>query len=139
MHPSIIPTCGACLAFSLCMAGMMFTPPIRPALPRREGTAVALAPIPALFLPPPRHNPDPCQPIKLSKPGALGDFRGHGTVRLAVIIDIAGHIRELRVLSGHPMLINAAVDAARHWKFAPVIFKGEPVEVQSCIDVVFHP
>ena len=60
-----------------------------------------------------------------------------GTVRLHAIISKDGTIRELEVLSGHPLLQQAALDAVRQWRYQPTLLNGEPVEVDTTIDVIF--
>jgi protein TonB len=62
-----------------------------------------------------------------------------GTVRLSAIVGSDGHIKQLRVVSGHPLLIDSALSAVRQWTFEPMFLDGDPVEVESCFDVVFHP
>lgn len=63
--------------------------------------------------------------------------RIQGTVRLQAIIAKDGGIVELQVLSGHPLLVQAALDAVRQWRYHPTLLNGEPVEVVTTIDVVF--
>jgi len=70
---------------------------------------------------------------------ALGrQARVSGTVRLQGIIGKDGSIQQLQVLSGPPLLINAALDAVRQWLYRPTLLNGEPVEVIAPIDVIFH-
>jgi protein TonB len=61
-----------------------------------------------------------------------------GTVRLQGIIGKDGSIQQLQVLSGPPLLISAALDAVRQWRYQPTLLNGEPVEVISPIDVIFR-
>ena len=63
--------------------------------------------------------------------------RIQGTVRLQAVIAKDGSIQELQVLSGHPLLVQAALDAVRQWRYQPTLLNGEPVEVVTTIDVVF--
>ena len=63
--------------------------------------------------------------------------RIEGPVNLAAVIARDGTIENLRVLSGHPMLAPAAVDAVRQWRYRPYILDGEPVEVETQIRVNF--
>lgn len=63
--------------------------------------------------------------------------RIQGVVRLEAIISKAGTIERLQVLSGHPTLIQAALDAVQQWRYRPTILNGEPVEVVTTIDVHF--
>jgi protein TonB len=60
-----------------------------------------------------------------------------GTVRLAAIISRDGFIQNLQVVSGHPLLTTAAVDAVKQWRYQPTLLSGEPVEVITQIDVNF--
>jgi protein TonB len=53
------------------------------------------------------------------------------------VLGVDGRIHELRVVSGHALLIKAAMDAVRQWVFAPTLLNGEPVEVQAPIQVNF--
>jgi protein TonB len=60
-----------------------------------------------------------------------------GTVELMGVLGTDGRIHELRVVSGHALLIQAAMDAVKQWVFAPTILNGQPVEVQAPIQVNF--
>ena len=64
-----------------------------------------------------------------------------GTVFLAATITKEGGVQNLHLISGHPMLVNAALDAVRQWRYRPFLLKGEPVEVLTTITVNFqmHP
>jgi protein TonB len=63
--------------------------------------------------------------------------RIQGTVVLQAIIAKDGTIQDLKVLSGHPLLVRAALDAVRTWRYQPTLLNTEPVEVLTEIDVVF--
>lgn len=60
-----------------------------------------------------------------------------GAVVLSAIINKAGSIENLQVLSGHPLLVGAAVDAVRQWRYRPYILNTEPIEVETQITVKF--
>ena len=60
-----------------------------------------------------------------------------GVVHLNAVIAKDGTIQDLKVISGHPLLIQAAMDAVRQWVYAPTLLNGEPVEVVTQIDVNF--
>ena len=60
-----------------------------------------------------------------------------GTVRLHAIIGKNGSVQQLEVISGHPLLVQAALDAVRQWRYRPTLLNGEPVEVDTTIDVIF--
>jgi protein TonB len=63
--------------------------------------------------------------------------RTSGTVRLMGVIAKDGTVQELKVISGHPLLIPAALEAVRQWVYRPTLLSGEPVEVACPIDVIF--
>ncbi len=63
--------------------------------------------------------------------------RLQGVVVLSAVIDKAGKIRELALVSGHPMLAPAALKAVKKWKYRPYLLNGQPVEVETQIVVNF--
>ncbi len=63
--------------------------------------------------------------------------RIQGTVRLQAIIDKSGNVVQLEILQGHPLLVQAALDAVRQWRYQPTMLNNEPVEVVTTVDVVF--
>ncbi|HEY3705287.1 MAG TPA: energy transducer TonB [Terracidiphilus sp.] len=64
--------------------------------------------------------------------------RTQGAVVLQAVISKAGAIENLRVVSGSPMLQQAALEAVRQWRYRPYLLNGEPVEVETTIHVVFN-
>ena len=60
-----------------------------------------------------------------------------GVVLLQATISKAGDIENLTLISGHPMLTQAAIEAVRQWKYKPYLLNGEPVEVETQIQVNF--
>jgi len=63
--------------------------------------------------------------------------RIQGNVVLHAIIGRDGQVSELEVLSGHPLLVNAALDAVRQWRYNPTLLNGQAVEVETTITVSF--
>jgi protein TonB len=63
--------------------------------------------------------------------------RVQGTVLLAAVIGKDGTIQNLHVISGHPLLTQAAIDAVKQWRYRPYILNGEPVEVDTQVTVNF--
>ena len=61
-----------------------------------------------------------------------------GTVVLHALISKSGNIENLQVVSGHPMLTQSALEAVRQWKYRPYLLNGEPVEVETTIQVNFN-
>ena len=60
-----------------------------------------------------------------------------GTVILQATISKAGTIENLRAVSGPPMLQQAAIDAVKTWVYRPYLLDGQPVEVETTVEVVF--
>jgi protein TonB len=60
-----------------------------------------------------------------------------GTVKLHAIIGKSGNVEQLQVVSGHPLLVQSALDAVRQWRYQPTLLNGDPVEVDTEIDVIF--
>ena len=63
--------------------------------------------------------------------------RSQGIVRLEAIIAADGSIRNLRVVSGPPLLVSAALAAVKQWRYQPTLLNGTPVEVITGIEVNF--
>jgi protein TonB len=79
----------------------------------------------AVFTPPPLYPPIAIR------------ARVQGTVRIHAIIGADGTVQELKVISGNPLLVNAARDAVARWRYKPTLLNREPVEVDTEIDVNF--
>jgi periplasmic protein TonB len=63
--------------------------------------------------------------------------RVQGSVVLEVVINKEGSVETTRVLSGHPLLAQAAVEAVRQWRYRPVTLNGETREVVTTVTVNF--
>jgi len=99
-------------------------PPPRPTQTRiRQGGAVTAASL-----------VNRVQPVY---PPLARQTRVAGVVRLRAIISKDGSVQQLEVLSGHPLLVQSALDAVRQWRYRPTLLNGEPVEVDTTIDVIF--
>jgi protein TonB len=70
-------------------------------------------------------------------PAIARNARIQGIVVLQAIISKQGTIENLKVLAGHPMLVPAAIDAVRQWRYRPYVLNNEPVEVETQITVNF--
>ena len=58
-------------------------------------------------------------------------------MRLNIVIDKQGHISNISVISGHPLLIPAALDAVKQWVYNPTLLNGQPVEVATEVSIPF--
>ncbi len=63
--------------------------------------------------------------------------RIQGVVRLEAIISRDGTVQDLKVMSGHPLLVKSALEAVQRWRYQPTLLNGEPVEIITEIDVNF--
>jgi len=63
--------------------------------------------------------------------------RIQGEVILKAIINKDGEIQDLQLVSGHPMLVPAAIEAVKQWRYRPYLLNGQPVEVETTINVIF--
>ncbi len=96
--------------------------------------------------------PPPVDPIRVSSgvqeakrirmvkpvfPPIARQARISGTVKLEAMISKDGTVQNLKVLSGHPLLSQAAILAVQQWRYAPTLLNGEPVPVITLIDIVF--
>jgi TonB family protein len=60
-----------------------------------------------------------------------------GAVLLHAIIGKDGTVQDLQYVSGPPLLMKAAMDAVRQWRYKPTLLNGSPIEVDTTISVVF--
>jgi TonB family protein len=60
-----------------------------------------------------------------------------GIVRLDIVIDKQGRVSDIKVISGHPLLIPAALEAVKQWEYNPTLLNGQPVEVFTEVSVPF--
>jgi periplasmic protein TonB len=63
--------------------------------------------------------------------------RVSGTVILMARIDEEGNVVDLNVVSGHPLLRDAAIQAVKQWKYSPTVLNGDPMPVQATVNVIF--
>ncbi len=104
---------------------MMSPPPLKTTKPTRIKVGGQVEAAKLIFGPKPEFPP-------LAKMARI-----QGTVRLEAIISRDGTIEDLKVLSGHPLLVKAAMQAVARWRYQPTLLNGDPVEVATEIDVNF--
>ncbi|SRR5579883_1284213 len=75
--------------------------------------------------------------VRPQYPPLARQARIQGAVVLQAVIGKDGSIQNLRVVSGHPMLTGAALEAVKQWRYKPYFLNGEPVEVDTQITVNF--
>jgi len=75
--------------------------------------------------------------VQPTYPPLARQARIQGQVMLQALISKDGSIENLRLISGHPMLAPAALEAVKQWKYKPYMLNGEPVEVETTVQVNF--
>lgn len=128
---------GAGIAYGITDLVNRMIPVIKPLEPVKRDPS----PAPAAHAAPPRitsvrmatpvHRVDPLYP-PLAK-----QARVSGVVELLGVLGTDGRIHELKVLRGHPLLVNAAIEAVRQWIYEPTLLNGQAVEVSAPITVNF--
>jgi len=105
--------------------------------------------VPVPPLPPPVVKSDPVRisggvqaakliyQVKPAYPPLARQARIQGVVILEALIGKDGSISTLRVISGHTLLTQAALDAVKQWKYQPTLLSGEPTEVVTTVTVTF--
>jgi TonB family protein len=63
--------------------------------------------------------------------------RIQGIVTLKAVISKSGDVESLQLVSGHPILAPSAIEAVKQWKYKPFLVDGEPVEVETTVQVNF--
>ena len=71
-------------------------------------------------------------------PALARQARIQGNVVLHAIIGKDGRVGELEVVSGHPLLVQSALDAVKNWRYQPTLLNGDAVEVDTTITVTFQ-
>jgi len=99
-------------------------PVVQPRAPLRVGGRVR----------PPRvlSKPSPAYPPLAKQTKVQGD------VTIDAVIDTEGNVVEMRVVSGHPLLISAALDAVKQWKYEPTYLNDQAIAVQLIVTVTFQ-
>jgi len=70
-------------------------------------------------------------------PALAKQARIQGTVVLRAVIDREGIIQDLQVMSGRPLLVQAAINAVRQWRYRPYYLNDQAVEVETQVTVNF--
>ena len=75
--------------------------------------------------------------VQPNYPPLARQARIQGTVLLQAEISKDGTIENLRLINGHPMLAPAAIEAVKQWRYRPYMLNGEPVAVETQVQVNF--
>lgn len=76
--------------------------------------------------------------VEPSYPALARQARIQGVVVLTAIIDKNGSIQNLQLVSGHPLLAPAAIEAVKQWRYKPFLLNGQPVEMETTVTVRFQ-
>ncbi len=71
-------------------------------------------------------------------PAIARQIRLEGTVQLRAVIGRDGTVQSAEVLSGSPVVVQAAIKAILDWRYQPTLLDGEPAAVETLITVVFR-
>lgn len=118
-------------------------PPVSIAPPNTMGVASILAnPVPKPELVPQRISMGVTGGKQIRKvqpvyPQAARTMRLGGIVTVRAHVDRSGNVTKVDIVKGHPMLIAAALDAVRRWKYQPFLLNGQPIENDINVDVRF--
>ena len=63
--------------------------------------------------------------------------RVSGIVLLQVVVSETGQVKDAKLIRGHPLLNQSAIDAVRQWQYSPTLLNGEPVPVIATVTVNF--
>jgi periplasmic protein TonB len=75
--------------------------------------------------------------VKPEYPALAHEAHVSGTVVVDAVIDDRGNVVQARVVSGHPLLIDAALKAVLQWKYEPTSLNGQPISVELQVQVRF--
>jgi len=64
--------------------------------------------------------------------------RIQGSVILTTEIDKNGNVEDISLVSGHPLLAPAAIEAVKQWKYKPYLLNGQPIAVETQVTVAFQ-
>ena len=77
------------------------------------------------------------QKVQPIYPVLARETRTHGLVVLDCVIDQQGNVTQVKLISGHPLLVRAALDAVQRWKYQPTLLNGIPIAVEMKVTVTF--
>jgi protein TonB len=131
--------------------------PLRPTIPAQNISVASAPTLPAAPVTSPRlvtgspeiNPPPPADPQRRSDcyllyrveplyPRAAKEHRVEGTVTIHLEIGADGRVHNLRELSGPSLLVPAALEAAREWRFIPALLNGQPVGAEKDVSIVFQ-
>jgi TonB family protein len=70
-------------------------------------------------------------------PAIARSARVQGSVVMRAVIGTDGAIQQLELIKGNPLLVNAAMQAAKKWRYRPALLDGKPVEIETTVTINF--
>jgi TonB family protein len=115
-----------------------------PAVAPAPENSVAAAPSPRIVAglvlkPSDRFNP--CYlayRVEAEYPPEAQKQRIEGVVKIQQVVGVDGKVRSVKLLSGPPLLVPAALEAARYWRYLPALLNGQPVETEQDVEIAFQ-
>ena len=131
--------------------------PLRPTIPAQNVSVASAPTLPVAPVTSPRlvtgapeiNPPPPADPQRRSDcyllyrveplyPREAREHRVEGTVTIHLQIGADGRVQDLRELSGPSLLVPAALEAAREWRFIPALLNGQPINAEKDVSIVFQ-
>ena len=89
-------------------------------------------------IPPERAEPQLIHRVEAQYPRRMEEGQLQGNAVLHLLIDKQGHVIDIKRESGHPLLIQAAMDAVKQWQYQPFQLNGAPAEVETPVVIKFR-
>jgi protein TonB len=83
-------------------------------------------------------EPRPIRKVFPVYPPLARQTRVQGVVMIDAVLDQQGNVVQMTVVSGAPLLIQAAMDAVQQWKYEPTYLNDEPIAVRLVVNVTFR-
>lgn len=99
------------------------TPPVTQTKPQRVSTGILLG--------------NTIRQVPAAYPAIARSTHVEGVVEIQIVVDEQGNVIAAEVLSGHPLLRQAALEAARQWKFRPTMLNDQPIKVSGVLKFTF--
>jgi TonB family protein len=101
------------------------------------GAGVVLRPLPVVAQEEPAHSEELSRKVKSKVPPVYPEIARRmnitGTVRMMVVVSPSGAVKNTKVVGGHPLLVTAATEALKRWKFEPA-----SEESSGIVEFKFH-
>jgi periplasmic protein TonB len=76
--------------------------------------------------------------VQPTDPPLAKQARIQGDVVIDSVIDTEGHVTQMKVVSGSPLLVDSAMRALEQWKYQPTLLNGQPVAVDMLVTLHFQ-